>query len=519
MNRALISELIQLRYKLLWAKTRSRNGRIALFLSGYLLLVLLLILLGAGGMGAAIAAVKAGRTALIAQAVFGGIFVQAVISSNILGFGLNAVFSDTELRRYPLAAADRVVARHLIGILDPFWFLFLAMQLGLAIGLYALGAAGFWLGVTAVLLLWICNYLMARVVGVFVDHLVKRKGGAAILMSFVMLLAFAPGPMAPLFKKNPQLGAEIVQRLAITPPFLAASALVGQVTALPLLFLWIGALAALLIYLEKRPPQRQAAASVKIVWDTPFDRVGALFSPRLAPFVSHWLCFYTRNPRTRTMLAISLPLTAFLTYSTGRQIGPRGLFIAALGTLPMATFLGTARFSVNLFGYCGGAFRRYFLLPTNPADALRAASYSAILMGSAILPIALTLWIAFAGLPFDLRMVLMLACSGITGLLFLNTCGVWVTLFNPRKGNYFSNFGNDLPLGGNIILIGGMIFALILPRVLYKILPAAVAPENWWAFLALPILALVFYLVTLNLAGPIFNTRRERLLAVIEGRD
>ena len=34
MNTALIGELVRLRYKLLWAKTRSRNGRIALFLAG-----------------------------------------------------------------------------------------------------------------------------------------------------------------------------------------------------------------------------------------------------------------------------------------------------------------------------------------------------------------------------------------------------------------------------------------------------------------------------------------------------
>src|SRR5207248_5939665 len=40
MNVPLILELVQLRYKLLWAKTRSRNGRIALFLAGYLLLAL-----------------------------------------------------------------------------------------------------------------------------------------------------------------------------------------------------------------------------------------------------------------------------------------------------------------------------------------------------------------------------------------------------------------------------------------------------------------------------------------------
>ncbi len=45
MNTSLIGELVWLRYTLLWAKTRSRNGRIALFLAGYLLLVALIALL------------------------------------------------------------------------------------------------------------------------------------------------------------------------------------------------------------------------------------------------------------------------------------------------------------------------------------------------------------------------------------------------------------------------------------------------------------------------------------------
>ena len=35
----------------------------------------------------------------------------------------------------------------------------------------------------------------------------------------------------------------------------------------------------------------------------------------------------------------------------------------------------------------------------------------------------------------------------------------------------------------------------------------------------LPLLAVAFYLGTLKSAGPIFMTRREKLLAVVEGRD
>jgi hypothetical protein len=276
-------------------------------------------------------------------------------------------------------------------------------------------------------------------------------------------------------------------------------------------------LAALLVWLEKRPPQRQVAESVKIDWDSPFDRAGALFGPRMGPLVGHWLRFYGRNSRTRTMSLISLPLLAYLTYQIGHTSkAPNGLFLAALGTFPMVTFLGSSRISVNQFGYVGGAFRRYFLLPIDPAATLRAASYAGVTIGASMLPVALLAWVIF--MPFDARMLLMLLCTGLTGMFVLHGLGVWVTLYNPRKGNYNSHFGNDLSLGGNILLIGGMLISMSLPQLLFHLQPALVSPESWWMFLPLPLLALAFYLVTLKSAGPVFVIRRERLLAVVEGR-
>src|SRR3954447_25139355 len=116
MNAALIGELVKLRYKLLWAKTRSRNGKIAIFIVGYLLLVLLLVLLTTGGIGAAMVAIRSGRGEKIARIVLTALYLEAVLASNILGFGMNAIFSDLELRRYPLDAGDRRLTRHLIGI-------------------------------------------------------------------------------------------------------------------------------------------------------------------------------------------------------------------------------------------------------------------------------------------------------------------------------------------------------------------------------------------------------------------
>jgi hypothetical protein len=523
MNARLIGELVQLRYKLLWAKTRSRNGRIALFVVGYLLLVILGMLLSGGGFGAALLAVRSGKAEQVAQAVLAGIFVQAIISTTVLGFGMSAVFSETELRRYPLSAPDRRLARHIVAIADPFWFLFLAFELALAAGLYVTGAAGFWSAIAAVLLFFVGNYLLARVVAALIDQLVKRKGGTAILLAAVVAIAFLPGAIAPLLKKNPQIGIRIVERLSFTPPFAAAAAIVrppdAAVQGFLLLLLWIVALTAALVWLEKRPPQRQTASSVKLAWESPFDRVGALYGTRLGPLVSHWLRFYTRHSKTRIMSMLAIPLLGFLTFTTSRTLGSSGLFVSALGTIGMVTFMGTSRIACNQFGYSGGAFRRYFLLPIHPVDTLRAASFAALMLGAIVLPVALIAWLVLVPLPFDPRMLTMLIASGITGLFAFNACGVWVTLFNPRKGAYDSSFGNDLSLGGNILLIGGMITALLLPRILHRFYPAAVSPASWWALIPLPLLAIVLYIVTLKLAGPVFTARRERLLAVIEGRD
>ena len=200
-------------------------------------------------------------------------------------------------------------------------------------------------------------------------------------------------------------------------------------------------------------------------------------------------------------------------------MGPYGLFVAALGTVPMVTYLGVSRVSANQFGYVGGAFRRYFLLPIDPAATLRASSCAALVIGGALLPVALMLFVVLGPYRFDARMPLMLACSGLTGMFLLHGLGIWVTLYNPRKGDYKSNFGNDLSLGGNILLIGGMILAMVLPRLMYHFLPALVSPAAWWMWLPLPVLALAFYLATLKTAGPVFVSRREKLLAVVEGKD
>jgi hypothetical protein len=524
MNIPLIAELVRLRYKLLWAKTRSRNGRIALFLAGYFLLVMLIALLASGGFGAALIAVRSGKAEMVARVVLAVIFLQGLVASAILGFGMNAIFSETELRRYPVNATERRLARHLIGIVDPFWFLFLALEVGLAVGLYAAGAGSFWLGFLAALLVFVCNYLAARVLALVVDRVMQRKSGTLILLAVIFSLSLGPSALIPVFEKNPELGRAMVSVLRYTPPFGAAAAMVrgdsGAVLGLGTIVLWGLGLAAALVALELRPPRvRVAAGSTAMTFGGPMDRLAAaLFDAEDAPLVAHWLRFYARNNRFRTLYLLSLPLLAFLTFNVSRRSGANGLFATALGTIGCVTFLGTSRIAVNLFGYVGGAFRRYFLLPTDPAAALRTGSYASLLLGGSMLPIALVAWLVLAPVAFDPRQLFMLVGAGITGLFVFHGLGLWVTLFNPRRGNYSSSFGNDLSLGGNIVLIGGMLGSLFLPQALLRLAPAVVSADTWWEVVPLALAGIGFYAVSLKAAGPLFVARREKLLAVVEGR-
>src|SRR5579871_2966903 len=131
MNGPLILRLTGLRYKLLWAQTRTRNGRIALFFTGYILAILIVILLSAGGFGAAMLAVRQHQAEKVAQVVLGSLFLNALLGSVVTGFGINTAFTDSALRRYALSAGDRMAARHLTGILEPVWIFVLALDVGL----------------------------------------------------------------------------------------------------------------------------------------------------------------------------------------------------------------------------------------------------------------------------------------------------------------------------------------------------------------------------------------------------
>ena len=519
-----IGELIRLRYKLLWARTRSRNGRIALFFTGYLLFLLVVLLLGAGGLGAGIAAVRLGKAQMVAQAVLASLFVQTLLATVIMGFGMSAMFSETELRRYPITALERLFTRHLIGIIDPFWFLSLALEVGLVLGLYGMGAGSLGLGLLAVLLLFLSNYLFARVLGGFLDRMMQHRGGSGLMTALIIVLAVGAGQVPLLIHRHPEVGAAALQVLRYTPPFGAAAAITAggleAAAGIGTILLWLAVLSAALLALERPAAYRQRVETTALSFDSPYDRVASWFGAANAPLLGHWLRFYGRNNRFRMMSLLSLPLLAFLTYNLGRPHGGFGnFFLIALGTIGFAGFIGPARFTVNQFGYSGGAFRRYFLLPTDSAAVLRTGNYASMLLGGPFLVLAVIAWAALAPGPFDGRKLFMLAASGVTGFLFFHGLSLWSSIVGPRRGNYNQSLGNDLSLVGNLVVVGGILMCMFGPLAVRALLPALVSPDTWWLFFAPPILAFVFYSLSLGGASRLFRRRHEQLMAVVEGRD
>jgi hypothetical protein len=374
-----------------------------------------------------------------------------------------------------------------------------------------------------VLLLFCSNYVAARVLGMLVDRLMMKKGGSAIMLVCMMLAGVMPATLGPVIHRNPRIQDALARLWESTPPAGAAVAItqsnLAALSGLGLILLWMAALLAVLVVLERRPPKTRVAQAGKVAWEGPFDRIGAVFGPQTGPLVAFWLRFYSRHNRFRTIYPLALPLAAFLQFFYGRQVhAAGGGFTISVSVFLILGFVGTGQFAVNQFGYVGGGIRRFLLLPTGAAIALRAGSYMFIMLSAALILPAAVLWGLFVPASFDPRAIAMLLACSVASLFFFHGIALWTSLLGPRRGNYNQNFGNDLSFAGNIVVIGGMLSLLFLPQLAAKQWPGALVPNNWWAALAAAVLAVVFYFTSLRFATALFRVKRESLMVLLEGK-
>ena len=112
------------------------------------------------------------------------------------------------------------------------------------------GAGSFWYGLLAVLLLFVSNYLAARVLAVLVLRLTSRKYGSMLMLLAVICLGMLPTLVMPVIRKNPAALAALKRVWQSTPPAAAGVAMThvdfSALQALGLLALWMAALAVLL---------------------------------------------------------------------------------------------------------------------------------------------------------------------------------------------------------------------------------------------------------------------------------
>jgi hypothetical protein len=520
-DRTLLLTLLRLRYRLLVATARSRTGKVMLLTVGYLFLLLVGGFLFLGGAGAALAAVHAGKTAVVLRIVLGGMFLTSLLASAMLGVGVAPAFSDAVLRRFPLRPRERFGVRHLTAILEPLWLLVLAIDVGVAAGCATVGAGLAWAALPAAVLLLGSNYLAAQALITLVGRMMQtRLGRNALALVVVLGVCLAPALSLPAAARSSGVLSSLAGAASVTPPFIAAAAMSshGWRSLAPAvgLLAWILGLAAGLVAVERWRPVARTTATATAAGDTLHDRVADLFGPTLAPLAGKMLRYCTRSPQVRLTTVLALPAFVLLVLQTGH--GESAMrFPAALGGL--ALFAGTASggLSLNLFGFDGAGFRRYFLLPVTPSRVLLVAGVVVLLPGACLIPGGILLWAVHSPIRTDIRSLAMLASSGAVGLLLYSALGIWTSVLAPTAVEFDRTWGNKLSLPANAVLVAGILsfFGLVGAIRGLRIDDDALV-RHWWVTAALIPPTSLGYLLTVHVAGRIMMARRERMLETID---
>jgi hypothetical protein len=511
--------LLGLRYRLLWAQTRTRNGKVVLLVVAYLALSAAAALLTLGGLGAAIASIRLGKAELVARVALTAPFLCATLAATVLGVGMNPVFSDGSLRRYALSRLERLASRHLITLLEPLWILTFALDVGLAAGFALLGIVPWLAGISTALLLLMVNYLLARVLLILVERAMATRAGPFLIVTAVAILFPLPAAAGLLLAHNQALLGSVLAVFKLTPPFAAAAVMAGAPSWasagwMLVLLAYCAGLAAAVAVLERLPAPSRVVPGAHAVWDEPWDRIAAFFGPELGPLIGKILRYYIRSPQLRLNYPLAVPGGILMAVVFGFG-DPTRSSLSALGAITGVGSMSMGVMTMNVFGFDGSGFRRYFLVPVAPTKVLLAAGIVPLILGSALVPVWLGAFIAVSRAPVDIRILLMLLSNGFGSVFLFQALGLWTSLLAPRAIEFNATWGNKLSLGANALMAGGifMTFGLI---SLFGSLGLNVVLAYWWMAPLAALVAAGFYLFTMKKGTAVFCARRERMLSSIE---
>lgn len=479
--------------------------------------------LNLGGIGAATLGVHQGQAVKVAQIILGGLFINGIVTSLTLGVGLNRSFSESEMRRYPLSVAARFVVRYLLGMLDPMWLFQLAVVSGLAIGFALLEQRTIFIGLPVALLFIVMTYLLAVTLLLLVGQVVQQDLGLLILSMLTVLIPLAVSFFVRLDMLNWRHVFEQVFRWS--PPGLATSLLAGSGLAdgiasslaivgwciVPAISLWA------LDYIVLTGGNQKSGKISAGDYDNYYSKTARLVSPTHAPLIAKALCYYLRCNRVRMNILLAL-IFPVMGHYVGRNDAMQG-FLFSLTFFFFAGLLSTLAIATNQFGYDEAGILRYTTLPIPLGAILRAGSTASLLIGGVLIFPAFILWELFSKTPVQAPVVALILCSSLSGLFFLNGLSLWTTVLSPLRVNFQSVIGNQLSIGGNLILWGGSFSVFGVFAILVGGLGLTALLKNWWVGVLLVVLCIGFFGLSLKWAAVALESRYERLCKVIAGAD
>jgi len=354
--------------------------------------------------------------------------------------------------------------------------------------------------------------LKARTVKTLVRWIMATRNGPLWLILAMVPLFLAPAAVPALAHRH-GLVAPALAILKWTPPFAAAAMMTGAAAWVLCLLAWCVALTVALRWMDQWPLPRRTIAGGVASWDNPCDRVAAWFGPTLDPLIGKILRYYVRSPQLR----FNYPTAALCLAGFGymHHDKPGLSFLAVLGGIAGIGSMSMGAMTLNVFGFDGNGFRRYFLLPVSAAAVLAAATLVPLMLGVAMMPVAVAVWLVVVPVHLSLKMVFMLFSSGFGGMFLFQAIGVWVSLLSPRQIAFNATMGNKLSFAANATMFANMAVAFGLMGALPAVGLAAVM-AYWWIAPAVLLASAVFYLATLHAGAAVLETRCEAMLCMIE---
>lgn len=517
MDRRTFVQLAGIRFRLQWARARRSPGKRALFVILQAIVVVIILVVAITGLAGAITAAAAGQIESSASLLLWAPFLNALVASVLLGYGMNQVLSDATLRRYPLSARDRLVVRHALGLFEPTWLITFALYAGAAVGLALVGPATIWLAVPTAVLLAASTYLMARALVSAIERASETRRGQFVLFLLLQGIAFGPAIARAVSGRVPRVVGDVLR--AVAPPQAATAALVGSGTVwdIGVLVAWPLAAFGALMLVDTREHRRAATTRTTAMRDGAIDWIAARLPGVSAPLAARTLRYYLRGYAVRSMLIGTLPLLTYLIVQFS-EWEPKAVFVSALSLSPAIGAFVTIQLDVNTFGYDRFGFARLFLGPIRPADVLRAVVVAPMVIGAAYIPLVLGAWIVLSPIPVEPAMIAMIAGGAIAGLCGLRGIAVWASIGAPRVADYDERFRNQTTWAGNIVMLGAMAGMAIVGFLAARFDTTAAILTYWWLAPIAAALAAAFFAVSLRSAERAFARHRERLLAVMEGK-